>query len=95
MTDAEIQKAIDMGAWIERLLASHHSIPKHYYVEPEYRAMDEAFRQPLMEASPRSLSRSENSEQTTFHRHRFCVHTSDSVEGFRGLSMSHGHGAYR
>jgi hypothetical protein len=45
MTDAEIQKAIDMGAWIERLLAAHtHTtpIPKtHYYVEPEYRAMDE------------------------------------------------------
>ncbi len=45
MTDAEIEKAIGMGAWIERLLAAHtHTtpIPKtHYYVEPEYRAMDE------------------------------------------------------
>ena len=40
-----IQRAIDSGAVIERLLAAHtHTtpIPKtHYYVEPEYRAMDE------------------------------------------------------
>jgi len=45
MNDSEIQRAINMGAWIERLLAAHThttTIPKtHYYVEPEYRAMDE------------------------------------------------------
>ena len=44
-SDAEMQRAIDSGAVIERLLAAHtHTtpIPKtHYYVEPEYRAMDE------------------------------------------------------
>ncbi len=43
MSDAEIQKAIAMGALIERLLAGNthtKTIPKtHYYVEPEYRAM--------------------------------------------------------
>ncbi len=43
MSDAEIQRAIDEGAMIERLLAgaTHStSIPKtHYYVEPECRAM--------------------------------------------------------
>ncbi len=45
MTDQQIEKAIEGGAYIEKLLAAHtHTtpIPKtHYYVEPEYRAMDE------------------------------------------------------
>ena len=45
MSDEEIGEAIDAGAYIERLLAAHtHTtpIPKtHYYVEEEYRAMDE------------------------------------------------------
>ncbi len=45
MTSDEMQRAIDSGAYIERLLAAHtHTtpIPKtHYYVEEKYRAMDE------------------------------------------------------
>jgi len=45
MSDAELRKCIDSGAYIEKLLAAHtHTtpIPKtHYYVEPDYRAMDE------------------------------------------------------
>lgn len=45
MSDKEIAEAISQGAYIERLLAAHtHTtpIPKtHYYVEEEYRAMDE------------------------------------------------------
>lgn len=46
MSDAEIQKAIGMGAFVERLLAGNthtRTIPKtHYYVEPEYRAVSRA-----------------------------------------------------
>ena len=45
LSDQEITKAIKAGAYLERLLAAHtHTtpIPKtHYYVEEEYRAMDE------------------------------------------------------
>jgi hypothetical protein len=45
MSEKEIETAIKGGAYIERLLAAHtHTtpIPKtHYYVESEYRAMDE------------------------------------------------------
>ncbi len=45
MNDGEIARAIGSGAYIEKLLAAHtHTtpIPKtHYYVEEEYRAMDE------------------------------------------------------
>jgi hypothetical protein len=45
MSDKEIAEAISHGAYIEKLLAAHtHTtpIPKtHYYVEEEYRAMDE------------------------------------------------------
>ncbi len=45
MSDEEIGKAIASGAYLEKLLAAHtHTtpIPKtHYYVEEEYRAMDE------------------------------------------------------
>ena len=48
MTDQEIARAIDGGAYIERCLAAHthtQAIPKtHYYVEKEYRAMDEGTR---------------------------------------------------
>lgn len=45
MTDDEISKVIESGAYVERTLAAHThttTIPKtHYYVEEEYRAMDE------------------------------------------------------
>jgi hypothetical protein len=45
MNDEELARAIQGGAYIEKLLAAHtHTtpIPKtHYYVEEEYRAMDE------------------------------------------------------
>ncbi len=45
MSDQQLAKVIAEGAYIEKLLASHtHTtpIPKtHYYVEEEYRAMDE------------------------------------------------------
>jgi hypothetical protein len=45
MSDSEIAWAVEHGAYIEKLLAAHThttTIPKtHYYVEPEYRAMDE------------------------------------------------------
>jgi hypothetical protein len=45
MSEAEIEKAIEGGAYLERCLAAHtHTtpIPKtHYYVEEKYRAMDE------------------------------------------------------
>jgi hypothetical protein len=45
MTIAEMKRAAGTGAYLERTLAAHThttSIPKtHYYVEPEYRALDE------------------------------------------------------
>jgi len=45
MSDVEIEKVVESGSYVERLLAAHtHTtpIPKtHYYVEEEYRAMDE------------------------------------------------------
>lgn len=45
MSIEEMKKAANLGAFLERTLAAHThttSIPKtHYYVEPEYRALDE------------------------------------------------------
>jgi hypothetical protein len=45
MTIDEMKRAAKAGAYLERTLATHThttSIPKtHYYVEPEYRALDE------------------------------------------------------
>jgi len=48
MSDVEIEKVVASGAYVERLLAAHThttTIPKtHYYVEEEYRAMDEGLK---------------------------------------------------